>query len=117
MTVQFDWYGDDVKRSVTAARAHALTLGAGHLKDASNAVAPIEEGTMIQSSGIDVDGASGQASVYYDTVYAARQHEELTWRHKPGRTAKYRERPLHEESRHIQTVMGNALRAALGGGL
>lgn len=59
----------------------------------SQKVVPLEEGTLQRSGKVDVEGLNG--SVSYDTVYAVRQHEELTWRHLPGRTAKYLEGPMN----------------------
>lgn len=115
MSVSGEWRGPQVQAAANAAKAQALHLAAGALKDKSNAVAPIEEGILIGSSGISVDGAGGEASVYYDTVYAARQHEELTWRHDPGRQAKYLEEPLHANAEALQKVMANAMKRALGG--
>lgn len=58
----------------------------------SRKIVPLDEGTLERSGKAAVDGLNGVIS--YDTVYAVRQHEELTWRHAPGRTAKYLERPM-----------------------
>jgi hypothetical protein len=60
-----------------------------------------------------VDISQGTAAVSYDTVYAVRQHEELTWRHAPGRTAKYLEGPLAEELDTVREIIAAELRRAL----
>jgi hypothetical protein len=106
-----DWDGERVAASVDASATDALALGAEHLLGVSRGLAPIEEGTLIRSSGVDVDG--DRASVYYDTVYAARQHEELTWRHDPGRQAKYLEEPAATEGPVILAIIAGAIRRDL----
>jgi hypothetical protein len=66
-----------------------------HVLSESRKQVPLDEGTLERSSRVDVDGLEGAVS--YDTVYAVRQHEELTWRHLPGRKAKYLEDPMMSE--------------------
>jgi hypothetical protein len=51
--------------------------------------------------------------VSYDTVYAVRQHEELTWRHDPGRQAKYLEQPYNTERPTMLALIAAAERRAL----
>lgn len=60
----------------------------------SRAVAPLDKGPLVESGRISRDGLD--AIVSYNTVYAVRQHEELDWRHAPGRQAKYLEQPFNE---------------------
>jgi hypothetical protein len=70
---------------------------------------PLEEGTLSASGKASVDDVALRAAVSYDTVYAVRQHEELTWRHDPGRTAKYLEAVFTEQ----QEMVANIIRAEL----
>lgn len=102
-----DWRGERVEAAIDASGSDAVMLGAEHLLGVSRQVAPIDEGTLIRSSGVDVDGE--RASVYYDTVYAARQHEELTWKHDPGRQAKYLEEPAETEAPTVYAIIAGAL--------
>jgi hypothetical protein len=53
------------------------------------------------------------SAVSYDTPYAVRQHEELSYRHDPGRTAKYLEGPLREEKDTILAIIAAQVRRAL----
>jgi hypothetical protein len=48
------------------------------------------------------------AYVSYDTPYAARQHEELDWRHDEGQ-AKYLEGPLTENEAKYQQAIASRL--------
>lgn len=56
-----------------------------------------------------------EGSISYDTVYARRQHEELTWKHKPGRTAKYLENAMNSEREVMLRLMAVSLRDWLRG--
>lgn len=94
MTVRVSWDGPVVKARAKAGAARGLRRAAEFVLGESRAIVPIEEGTLARSGAVDVDPVGLRATVSYDTPYAARQHEELTWRHDPGRQAKYLEQPL-----------------------
>lgn len=75
-------------------------------------LAPVEEGTLRASGdrrtirhadGADVEG-------FFSTPYAARQHEELGWRHPKGGQAKYLETPFNEASGRYEGIVGAAIR-------
>lgn len=83
-----------IKARERAGAVKGLHKAVNHLHEQSTAVAPIEESTLINSAVADVDEAALRGAVSYDTPYAVRQHEELTWRHDPGRMAKYLEIPF-----------------------
>lgn len=97
--------------------------------------APLEEGTLKASAtlvlivnGNRYDGAGGSsaaisaarsaalagrevtcdAEISFNTVYAARQHEELSWRHPLAGEAKYLERPLLERSGRYQSIISSS---------
>lgn len=108
------WHGDRAKATIAGGRSKGLRLGAEHLLGASRAVVPIDEATLERSGTATVDEAQGKAAVSYDTVYAVKQHEELDWQHDAGRTAKYLERPMHEEAEAIRGIIAAEARKALG---
>lgn len=89
------------------ARALEHTLGV------SNSKVPLREGTLERSGKVTVHGLSGAIS--YDTVYAVRQHEELTWRHLPGRSAKYLETAMNTERETQLALIAVPLRGWLRG--
>ncbi|MBM0203511.1 hypothetical protein JNW90_10580 [Micromonospora sp. STR1s_5] len=72
---------------------------------------PFEEGPLVDSGDTDADGL--EASVFFDTVYAARQHEETTWDHAPGETAKYLEEPFNDSAGWVREIIGDAIRREL----
>lgn len=88
------------ERGVRAAAEHVLQV--------SKTLVPLEEGTLERSGKVTVNGLD--ASISYDTVYAVRQHEELTWKHLPGRQAKYLEQPLNTEHDKALQLMAAPLR-------
>ena len=113
--VRLRWDGDKVKENVRKAAAKALRDGAEHLLTEANRTVPIREGTLMRSGVADVDEKALEATVSYDTPYAVRQHEETTYRHAPGRRAKWLELTLAEQRRQIQKLIEDEIRRALRG--
>jgi hypothetical protein len=110
---QIRWDGDAALAAIRAGAIRGVRLGAEHLLQVSRARVPIEEGTLERSGVVSVDESSVTAAVSYDTPYAIRQHEEMGYRHDAGRTAKYLERPLHEENGTITEIIAAQVRRAL----
>lgn len=91
--------------------ATGLRLAAEHILQVSKTQVPLEEGTLERSGKATVDETRLEATVSYDTVYAVRQHEELTWRHPiPGRKAKYLEDPMRTERDRALEIIAAQLR-------
>ncbi|GAA4684524.1 minor capsid protein [Streptomyces youssoufiensis] len=90
--------------------ARGVQLGAEHVLAESRKIVPLDEGTLERSGRVTADEATLTAAVSYDTVYAVRQHEELTWQHAPGRSAKYLERPLNAERAEVARIIAAELR-------
>ena len=57
-----------------------------------------------------VPGSTIVGTVSFNTPYAARQHEELSYRHKEGRQAKYLESPLKEFISRFAQNIANAIK-------
>ncbi len=93
--------------------SEGLRRGLEHVLAESKKIVPLDEGTLERSGRVDVDGLNGAVS--YDTVYARRQHEELTWKHAPGRSAKYLEKPMNSERDVVLQLMAVDLRRWLRG--
>lgn len=107
------WNGDAALAAIRAGAVRGVRLGAEHLLEVSRQRVPLEEGTLERSGVVSVDESSVTAAVSYDTPYAVRQHEELHYRHDAGRTAKYLERPLHEENGAITEIIAAQVRRAM----
>ena len=100
MTGSWDVGGFISGMEVLSGKVHAEKMSA--LEDIAEYVlgesiqqVPHEEGDLQSSGKVSVDEGSSRAAVSYDTPYAVRQHEDMTYRHDPGRKAKYLEDPLN----------------------
>lgn len=113
--VTMRWEGGRLgaSRRGRAGAEEGLQKALEHLLAKSRAVVPLDEGTLERSGRAVRDGLEG--AVVYDTVYARRQHEELAWKHAPGRRAKYLEGPLSEERETMLRLMQVSLRRWLRG--
>ncbi|MER6515195.1 hypothetical protein ABT158_50980 [Nonomuraea sp. NPDC001636] len=85
-----------------------------HTLGVSKQLVALEEGTLERSGRVNmIRELEGQ--ITYDTVYAVRQHEELSWKHLPGRQAKYLEQPMNTERDTMLRLMAVPLRDWLRG--
>lgn len=91
----------------------ALFKGAEHILGESNKIVPHEYGNLETSGHTSV--SDGKASVYYESVYARRQHEELTWKHDPGREAKYLEKAGRRNAGKVEQLIARTLEQEGGG--
>lgn len=100
-------------RAVRAAAADGLGDAVEFLGDESDRTAPIEEGTLIRSRVSSTDRAKLRGAVSYDTPYAARQHEEMDYRHDEGRRAKFLEGAFKEQGAAALDHIAAKVKAAL----
>lgn len=112
MSVSFEW-NDNLRGQLRDGAAKGLRAAAEHLLSEALQLVPIEEGTLARSGISDVDASTLSASVSFDTVYAARQHEELTWTHAQGRQAKYLEQPFDTEQSTMLAMIAKAIEEGL----
>lgn len=110
----------DITPALDAAKeggAEGLSLGAKMVLALANEHAPLgsppddpHPGQLIGSARTDYDDGVETASVFYDTVYAARVHQNPKWNFGNGRagkwlyTASLKSRPL------LLSVFGDALK-------
>lgn len=111
--VTFEWNGEQVKRREREGRNRGLRTAAEHLLAVADPLVPVEEGTLVRSGTASVDETKGQSAVSFDGPYAVRQHEELTWRHDPGKQAKYLEEPFHAEAETMKALIAAQIRRSL----
>ena len=106
----FSWQGRAWFARTKEAARHGVQLGLEHVLAESNKLVPLDEGTLERSGKVTMgDGASGTIS--YDTPYAVRQHEELSYKHLPGRQAKYLEQPLNTERDTVLAIVAATMRS------
>ncbi|TGB14420.1 minor capsid protein [Streptomyces sp. MZ04] len=107
------WNGDAILATTRQGAARGLRLAAEHVLEVSRRRVPIEEATLERSGTATVDETALTAAVSYDTPYAVRQHEEMTYRHDVGRTAKYLEVPMTEEADAVTAIIAAQVRRSL----
>lgn len=110
---ELQWHGKLAEKQERAGAVRGLKLGTEHLLQASRALVPHEEGTLERSGVPSVDETQMKGAVSYDTPYAVRQHEELTWQHDEGRQAKYLEDPMISERPIIMDIIAAQIRRSL----
>lgn len=110
---RLDFHGPQVQREMRAGAARGLLLGAEFVLAQATEVVPLDEGPLQDSGEASVDASSLQAAVSYNTPYAVRQHEELDYRHAPGRTAKYLEGPLNASRDDVLRIIAAQMRRSL----
>lgn len=109
---------DDIERA--RSRFHrgviaGVTAVCEDLVGAAQQLAPVDEGTLRGSGDVDIavtdDAVIGTVS--FNTIYAARQHEELDWRHPKGGQAKYLEGPLLDRLPRYEAIIAASARKAM----
>ena len=113
MQVSIVWFGDRVKQSSRAGAELGLRRASEHVLTEANRTVPWDQGPLERSGNTDVDRRRLEASIYYDTPYARRQHEELGWRHPKKGRAKWLERTLGEQASMVNQIVAKAMKDAL----
>jgi len=112
VTVALTWNGPAITAAVEAAATAGLLLAAEFVLQSTNLVVPLDEGPLMNSGAVGVDGLT--ASISYNTPYAVRQHEDLTYRHANGRTAKYLENTLNAQQQAAMDIVAQRIRQGIG---
>ncbi|MEV0438946.1 hypothetical protein AB0I84_09520 [Streptomyces spectabilis] len=107
------WNGNTALRATREGAARGLRLAAEHVLAEARKLVPLDEATLERSGTASVDEAELSAAVAFDTPYAIRQHEELTYQHAPGRSAKYLEKPMADEAATVEAIIAAQVRRSL----
>lgn len=110
MANSFKWNGKQASEQLARALPSVLRDVGEVVLDESNKIAPIDEGTLINSGSVSVE--EDTVAVGYDTPYAIRQHEDMTLNHKNGRQAKFLETAAKNNRKKIQTYIQEQLKRA-----
>lgn len=94
---ELNWNGPAVAADLHEQFRQGLGDALEHLLGVANELVPLDESPLMHSGVTSMEDDELRGAVSYDTPYAVRQHEELTWRHAPGRQAKYLEAPFYAE--------------------
>jgi hypothetical protein len=102
-----------VSAEIQAAALKGLDLGGEHVLKLARDRVPLEEGTLERSGRSSSDG-QGTVAVSFDTLYAVKQHEDMTLHHDNGRQAKYLETALADGRKTVAQLVRAAVRRITG---
>jgi hypothetical protein len=105
-----------LKHRIDTATRDGLFDGLELVLNMSNRHVPHEEGHLERSGNVSVETtATGQIRgvVSYNTPYAVRQHEDMTYRHDAGRNAKFLENAFNSERRTVATLIRDRIAAQM----
>lgn len=107
--VGVSWNGRGAKRILQASGQKGLKKAGLHMLTLSLRIVPLDQGTLFMSGS--VDQVDKDVAISYDTPYAVRQHEEITYSHQRGRQAKYLESIVQSEAvqEEVLRVLGKEL--------
>lgn len=112
----FSWTGEVAKQMFRASAARGIQDALTLVENASNEIVPRETGNLAGASGTDVDAENLRGSVYYDDardVKTIKQHEDLSYKHPPGESAKFLEKALRAQNSAALDVIANSVRKGL----
>lgn len=115
ITVRSKWQGQLLAQRVQQAAVRGANRAAERLRALAVDQAPLRDGPLRGSAFVteaSMDAGNVHAEVGFDTVYAARQHEETGWVHKDGK-AKYLSDPLEQNSAELAAIIAAEVRRAL----
>ncbi len=95
--------------------AEALVDGSEFLLGEARKGVPWQDGDLERSGTASQDRDELQAAVSFNTPYAVRQHEELSYQHDDGRRAKYLELAMVESRPKIAQIVLRRLQMLWGG--
>lgn len=105
--VRSEWHGNRVLARLGPVRRRALERGGHQWFARSQQLVPLREGHLQRSGKMKV--TSGGVEISYSLVYARIQHNNLTFRHAPGRQALYITDAANPE--HLRITIANELRS------
>ncbi|MFI6886756.1 hypothetical protein [Streptosporangium canum] len=97
-----------IKRSAVL----GLTKSAEHVLRMAKHNTPHESGDLERSGAASVDPPNLVAAVSFNTPYAVRQHEEVSYDHPKKGEAKYLENALRDESAAVLKILAKHLQGA-----
>lgn len=87
-----------IKDAVQRGGKKATWAALDHLASVSKEQVPLDTGALKNSCTVDVNDDGSEGTVSYDTPYAVKQHEVMTYHHQRGRKAKYLEDPVNDRT-------------------
>lgn len=108
--VKVTWDDIVARRAADEGAQDGLVLAAEMLLEASNQLVPLDKGQLMGSGAVDFDLEAQTASVYYDTVYAARVHQNPKWNFKNGRRGGFLRTAARQGKDHVLAKIGDGFK-------
>lgn len=112
-----EWRGDLIKGRLREGAARGLLEGAEVAKEASVMQVPRESGRLRDSAYAAVDSSTLISIVGYDDprdVKTIKQHEDLSYRHPRGGSAKFLENPVRASGNAAYARLAARIRQVFG---
>lgn len=105
---------DDAQRAAITGGVAGLNTAIDRLIAISVPLTPVDMGDLRSATTATYATESTlTAEAGNDMEYAARQHEELTWRHPRGGQAKFLEAPARDNAQQLLDIIGAGIRRGL----
>lgn len=100
------------KTKATKGLRVGLFRAALFLQRESQKIVPVDTGALRASANTRMEGTAEtpEAIVSYGQDYAVHVHENLEMRHKPGKVAKYLEKPALENKDKLRDIVMKAIK-------
>lgn len=92
-----------VERAMRDVGVTGLHDALDYLATESKKEVPYDTHMLQNTCAVSVEPDGSEGAVSYDTLYAVKQHEELSFNHPHGRKAKYLEDPANDPD--VQSAM------------
>lgn len=113
LVVKFEWEGEAAKAIVQSAIDEAMIRSLDHIIEEANKIVPHREGTLMRSGDFDFRRGGKEGTIYYDTPYARRLHENPQYRFNKGRKGKWLEKTMEEEYDNVMSFISSKISQAL----
>lgn len=110
VSVNVNLSADQLLNATTEGVVRGLNMAGERLRALSVPLTPIDRGDLRSATEvIPAEPGNEVATVSNGMVYAARQHEELDWKHEDGQ-AKYLEQPARESADELMEIVAAQIR-------
>jgi hypothetical protein len=103
--MSFKWNGDKIAKQIKEAENKALFETAEYVLETANRTVPHQDGDLERSGSASVDEQERQATISYDTPYAARLHEHPEYDFQGKGRGKWLELTMKEEKKKVQQYL------------
>lgn len=99
---------EELLANAPAKKKKAVRLAAEFVLSAAIPLTPVDEGTLRRSGRVEVTDKG--ATVSFNTPYARRQHEDMSYSHPGGGGAKYLEKAMNGSKQQVKAIIERTCR-------